>query len=47
METVSQFRFLDKLGVDVYQGWLFSGRVPPEELRAMTGQRLLPADDLR
>jgi diguanylate cyclase (GGDEF)-like protein/PAS domain S-box-containing protein len=47
VETISQFRFLDKLDVDVYQGWLFSGSVPPEELRAMTGQCLLVADSLR
>jgi diguanylate cyclase (GGDEF)-like protein/PAS domain S-box-containing protein len=47
VETISQFRFLEKLGIDVYQGWLFAGSVPPEDFRAMTGQRLRVVDDLR
>lgn len=47
VETRRQFRFLEGLGVDGYQGWLFSGSVPAAELRAMHGCRLRMGDDPR
>jgi EAL domain-containing protein (putative c-di-GMP-specific phosphodiesterase class I) len=39
VETASQFRQLEHLGIDLYQGWLFAGSVPPETLRGMAGRR--------
>ena len=34
VETTSQFHALDTLGIDLYQGWLFSHALPAAELRA-------------
>jgi sensor c-di-GMP phosphodiesterase-like protein len=35
VETVDQFRVLRSLGVDSYQGWLFSRALPAAEFRAL------------
>lgn len=35
VETAIQYHLLAGLGVDAYQGWLFSPAVPPRELRAI------------
>jgi len=37
VETDTQFHVLRGLGVDAYQGWLFSRSVPPREFRAVLG----------
>ncbi|TQM82853.1 PAS domain S-box-containing protein/diguanylate cyclase (GGDEF)-like protein [Saccharothrix saharensis] len=35
VETATQFHVLRGIGVDTYQGWLFSRPVPPKEFRAV------------
>ncbi|MBB4963233.1 bifunctional diguanylate cyclase/phosphodiesterase [Saccharothrix violaceirubra] len=35
VETATQFHVLRGMGVDAYQGWLFSRPVPPKEFRAV------------
>ncbi|WP_367135413.1 EAL domain-containing protein [Saccharothrix sp. HUAS TT1] len=35
VETATQFHVLRAMGVDTYQGWLFSRPVPPKEFRAV------------
>ncbi|ROP40238.1 sensor domain-containing protein [Saccharothrix texasensis] len=35
VETATQFQVLRGIGVDTYQGWLFSRPVPPKEFRAV------------
>ncbi|MBB4675885.1 bifunctional diguanylate cyclase/phosphodiesterase [Crossiella cryophila] len=35
VETATQFNILQGVGVDAYQGWLFSRAVPPREFRAV------------
>jgi EAL domain-containing protein (putative c-di-GMP-specific phosphodiesterase class I) len=35
VETATQFHVLRGVGVDAYQGWLFSRPVPPKEFRAL------------
>ncbi|MEU4740062.1 EAL domain-containing protein [Actinosynnema sp. NPDC023658] len=35
VETATQFHVLRGMGVDTYQGWLFSRPVPPKEFRAV------------
>jgi diguanylate cyclase (GGDEF)-like protein/PAS domain S-box-containing protein len=35
VETATQFHVLHGVGVDAYQGWLFSRAVPPREFRAV------------
>jgi EAL domain-containing protein (putative c-di-GMP-specific phosphodiesterase class I) len=35
VETAAQFRLLRDLGVDAYQGWLFSRALPAHEFRAL------------
>ncbi|MCP3800568.1 EAL domain-containing protein [Allokutzneria sp. A3M-2-11 16] len=35
VETAMQFHILQGVGVDAYQGWLFSRAVPPREFRAV------------
>jgi EAL domain-containing protein (putative c-di-GMP-specific phosphodiesterase class I) len=41
VETAEQFHVLRGLGVDAYQGWLFSRPLPAEELhRVLAGGRL-------
>ena len=35
VETCSQFELLRELGVNTYQGWLFSAAVPAEDFRAL------------
>ncbi|HET9253612.1 MAG TPA: EAL domain-containing protein [Pseudonocardiaceae bacterium] len=43
VETAAQFQLLRTLGVDAYQGWLFSRAVPAAEFRALLRQGpLLP-----
>ncbi|MBA8825928.1 diguanylate cyclase (GGDEF)-like protein/PAS domain S-box-containing protein [Saccharopolyspora lacisalsi] len=42
VETATQFRLLDGLGVDVFQGFLFSRPLPPAELRALLDSGPLP-----
>lgn len=37
VETAAQFHVLSGIGMDAYQGWLFSRAVPAEELRALLG----------
>ncbi|RCW42871.1 diguanylate cyclase/phosphodiesterase with PAS/PAC sensor(s) [Halopolyspora algeriensis] len=37
VETATQFRLLGELGVDAYQGFLFSRPAPPSEFRALLG----------
>ncbi|AUS79439.1 diguanylate phosphodiesterase [Actinoalloteichus sp. AHMU CJ021] len=37
VETATQFHVLRGVGVDAYQGWLFSRPVPPKEFRAVLG----------
>ncbi len=34
VETTGQFQALDRLGIDLYQGWLFSHPLPAHQLRA-------------
>jgi EAL domain-containing protein (putative c-di-GMP-specific phosphodiesterase class I) len=42
VEAVEQFDALRRIGVDTYQGWLFSMPVPAEELRDMIAGGALP-----
>jgi len=35
VETAAQFQVLRDLGVDAYQGWLFSRALPAPDLRAL------------
>lgn len=42
VETATQFHVLSGVGVDAYQGWLFSGAVCSAELRAMLSRGALP-----
>ncbi|MBK0870502.1 EAL domain-containing protein [Saccharopolyspora sp. HNM0986] len=42
VETATQFHVLSGVGVDAYQGYLFSKPVPPRELRAMLAAGPLP-----
>ncbi|WP_370591424.1 sensor domain-containing protein [Saccharopolyspora montiporae] len=46
VETPVQFDVLRGVGVDAYQGWLFSGAVPAEQFRALLalGPMPVPAD---
>ncbi|WP_197289603.1 putative bifunctional diguanylate cyclase/phosphodiesterase [Saccharothrix sp. NRRL B-16348] len=46
VETVAQFTALRDLGVDAYQGWLFSPPVPAEEIRAVLATSPLPVPAL-
>jgi EAL domain-containing protein (putative c-di-GMP-specific phosphodiesterase class I) len=45
VETAEQFHVLRGIGVDAYQGWLFSRPLPPEKVRALlaTGRLETPA----
>ncbi len=42
VENVAQFQVLRELGVDAYQGWLFSRAVPGPEFRALLARGPLP-----
>jgi EAL domain-containing protein (putative c-di-GMP-specific phosphodiesterase class I) len=42
VETATQFHVLSGVGVEAYQGWLFSGAVCSAELRAMLSRGALP-----
>jgi len=42
VETAAQFRVLRDLGVDAYQGWLFSRALPAHEFRALLHRGPLP-----
>ncbi|WP_433870344.1 putative bifunctional diguanylate cyclase/phosphodiesterase [Saccharopolyspora sp. CA-218241] len=39
VETTTQFRLLVALGIDAYQGFLFSRPLPDDDLRALLGER--------
>lgn len=41
VETATQFNVLRGVGVDAYQGWLFSRAVPPEEFRSLLSRTTL------
>ena len=45
VETAEQFHVLRGIGVDAYQGWLFSRPLAPEQVRALlaTGRLETPA----
>ncbi|MFD0207505.1 EAL domain-containing protein, partial [Saccharothrix carnea] len=45
VETATQFQVLRDLGVEAYQGWLFSRPVPPVELRALLAFGKLAVSD--
>jgi EAL domain-containing protein (putative c-di-GMP-specific phosphodiesterase class I) len=42
VETATQFHVLRGMGVDAYQGWLFSRAVPAKDFRAMLKAGPLP-----
>lgn len=42
VETAEQFHVLCGIGVDAYQGWLFSRGLPPQQLRALLQGGRLP-----
>jgi diguanylate cyclase (GGDEF)-like protein/PAS domain S-box-containing protein len=42
VETATQFHVLRGMGVDAYQGWLFSKAVPARDFRAQLGTGVLP-----
>jgi EAL domain-containing protein (putative c-di-GMP-specific phosphodiesterase class I) len=44
VETATQFHVLRGMGVDAYQGWLFSRAVPVKEFHVLleTGQLTVP-----
>ena len=42
VETATQFHVLSGVGVDAYQGYLFSKPVPPKEFRALLESGPLP-----
>lgn len=42
VETATQFHVLSGVGVDAFQGWLFSGAVCASDLRAMLARGALP-----
>jgi diguanylate cyclase (GGDEF)-like protein len=45
VETTTQFHVLRGMGVEAYQGWLFSRAVPGAELRQLLTQGSLPVPD--
>ena len=42
VETAAQFHVLSGVGVDAYQGWLFSGAVPADDFRALLEGDAMP-----
>jgi EAL domain-containing protein (putative c-di-GMP-specific phosphodiesterase class I) len=42
VETATQFQVLRELGVNAYQGWLFSRALPPTDFRALLDRGPLP-----
>jgi EAL domain-containing protein (putative c-di-GMP-specific phosphodiesterase class I) len=42
VETATQFQRLRNLGVNAYQGWLFSRDLPAQDLRTLLAQKRLP-----